>query len=227
MDILLIRHAQSGNNLLWERNGSSRGRSADPELTPLGLDQAQAVARAFAAGDYPRPTHLFTSLMLRAVQTAAPLAETLDLPLIGHAETFEFFGPVEYDPDDHERRWHHPGASRQTLQRLSPRLTLPSPAGEDGWWRGPVEDEAACDARARRVVRDLIQTHGGSGATLALVTHGTFSQYLIRALLGIETMTGWLAIGNTSVSQFRDVETLAVASWINRVDHLGPGQRSD
>ncbi len=226
MDVVLIRHAQSGNNLLWEQNGSSRGRSADPALTPLGLTQAQAVADAFAAGDYPRPTHLFTSLMLRAVQTAAPIADALDLPLIGHAETFEFYGPVEYDPDDPERRWHHPGAAGSTLQQLTPRLTLPDQAGEDGWWAGPVEDEATCDARARRVVRDLILAHGRD-AVLALVTHGTFTQYLIRALLGVPTMTGWLAIDNTAVSHFRQVEGLTVAAWINRVGHLRADQRSE
>mgnify|MGYP006384901947 CR=1 FL=1 len=50
---------------------------------------------------------------------------------------------------------------------------------------------------------------------------------LIRALLGVPTMTGWLAIDNTAVSHFRQVEGLTVAAWINRVGHLRADQRSE
>jgi 2,3-bisphosphoglycerate-dependent phosphoglycerate mutase len=41
---------------------------------------------------------------------------------------------------------------------------------------------------------------------VGLVTHGHFSQFLLRALLGIPTMTGWVDILNTSVSRFADVD---------------------
>ncbi len=238
VDLLLIRHAQSGNNLLWERTGASRGRSPDPEITDLGREQAAALARALADGHYGvRPTHLYTSLMLRAVQTAAPIAESLDLPLIGHRESYEVYGPVEFDPEDPERQWPHPGTGRRQLGRVSPRLVWPdagmSPDASqdtDGWWSGPVERMDQVPDRARRVVAGLVEAHGGTGHLVALVTHGTFTQFLLRELLGITQMTGWMGITNTAVSLFRSVapaDELTLAAWVNRFDHLAPDQVSE
>jgi 2,3-bisphosphoglycerate-dependent phosphoglycerate mutase len=225
VDVVLVRHGQSGNNLLWERTGSSRGRSPDPELTPLGEQQAKAVAAAFDRNEFGvRPTQIWTSLMTRAVQTAAPLADALDLPLTGHAEIFEYYGPVVMDPDDPERMWPHPGASRADLHRRSERLVLPEVVTDTGWWSGPVEDEAACATRAARVVAQL--RAADPDAVIVLVTHATFTQYLIRNLLGVREMTGWLRIDNTAVSRFRGTEDLTVADWINRTSHLTPGQLS-
>lgn len=226
VDVLLVRHGQSGNNLLWERTGSSRGRSPDPMLTPLGQRQADAVSKAFAQDEFgARPTEIWTSLMTRAVQTAAPVADALDLPLTGHPEIFEYYGPVEIDPDDPDRMWPYPGASRADLRRLSDRLVLPRVATDTGWWEGPVEGEAGCAARAARVVADL--RRAAPDAVVVLVTHGTFTQYLFRALLGVREMSGWLRIDNTAVSRFRGVEDLTVAEWVNRTTHLDPDQVSE
>lgn len=232
MDLLLIRHGQSGNNLLWQQTGSSLGRSPDPSLTDLGVRQANAVADAIAAEGYgPRPTHVYTSLMLRAVQTAAPIVEALDLPLFGHRELFEVFGPVVYDADpaDPDDVRPHPGAGRAELTAVSSRLVwpehpvAPTSAGRAGWWSGPVERMADVPDRAARVVAALVAEHGDDAATVALVCHGTFGQFLFRRLLGIESMTGWVELQNTSVTRFVQVTpdnlpTIAVA--VSRVDHL-------
>lgn len=227
MDLVLVRHGQSGNNLLWHRTGSSRGRSPDPELTELGHVQARAVAQALADNEFAvTPTHLYTSLLTRAVQTADPIAAALDLPAIGHEQIFEYYGPVVMDPDDEQRLTPHPGASRDELAGLCDRLVLPDSATEAGWWRGPVEDREICAERARGVVRQVVAEHHEDDVVV-LVTHGTFTQYLIRAVLGVESMTGWLAIDNTGVSRFRFLDGVTVASWINRTTHLSPDQLSD
>ncbi|MBL8930117.1 MAG: histidine phosphatase family protein [Kineosporiaceae bacterium] len=227
MDLVLIRHGQSANNALWQRTGSSVGRSPDPELTELGRIQARAVAEALQRKDFDvTPTHLYTSLMTRAVQTAAPIAHALDLPLVAHEEIFEFYGPVEMDPDSFERT-PHPGAARQVLAALSDRLMLPESATPAGWWSGPVETEQGCAERGRRVVEHLTAQFGGTDAVVVLVTHGTFSQYLIRALLGADTMTGWLTIENTGVSRFRLLDGFTLASYVNRTSHLLPEQLSE
>ncbi len=231
MDLLLIRHGQSGNNLLWEQTGSSRGRSPDPGLTRLGHRQAAALARALAAGVYgPRPTHVYTSLMLRAVQTAAPLAEALDLPLLGRPDTFEVFGPVVHDgggPEGGDLRGAQPfpGAGRDALTAVSPRLVWPSEAvpDESGWWAGPVERMDQVPARAAAVATALTEAHPGPDDVVALVSHGTFGQFLLRELLGIGSMSGWIDLANTSVTRFGRVtpaSATTLVSVINRVDHL-------
>ncbi len=232
MDIVLIRHAQSANNLIWAQTGTAVGRVPDPGLTPLGHRQAVAVAGALAPqGRYAAatPTVLYASLMSRAVLTAAPIAAALDLPVHGHAEIFEVGGPVDWSGHEHEPRRAHPGAGRVALAELSDRLVLPSSAGADGWWPGPVEVESAAADRAARAVGGLVERHGGTDAVVGLVTHGLFSQFLIRALLGIGSMAGWVDVLNTSVSRFVDVDVpgRTVAAWINRVEHLHPDEVTD
>lgn len=234
MELLLVRHGQSGNNLIWERTGSSRGRSPDPALSDLGRGQADAVAAALAGGGYDaRPTHVYTSLMLRAVQTAAPIAEALELPLVGHPEAFEVYGPVVYDGAagvEYAQARPFPGACRADLVRVSERLVWPDGVScEAGWWSGPVERIEDVPGRASRVLAGLVAAHGATDDVLALVSHGTFGHYLLREVLGIEGMRGWIELENTSVSHFRDVAppegadprgAVPRAVAINRVDHL-------
>lgn len=201
---VLIRHGQSGNNLLWAQTGGSTGRHPDAPLTDLGHEQARRLAAAAADGVLPWPvTHLYTSLMTRAVQTAAPLADALDLPLRGSLDIYETSGPYEEDEVTGARS-PHPGALRADLLALSTRLDLPDAAGADGWWRSSVEDGWEISAaRARRAIAALRSGHD-EGDVVALVTHGAFTQHLIRALLGIEVMTGWIEIVNTSICLFED-----------------------
>jgi len=92
MQLYLIRHAQSENNALYERTGDSLGRNMDPELTDLGRSQAQFLARCLAQGspnldgvDDPHNrlgfglTHLYSSLMVRAVATGCIIAHIIGL----------------------------------------------------------------------------------------------------------------------------------------------------
>lgn len=229
MRFVLIRHGQSGNNLIWARTGASRGRHPDTPLTDLGHEQARLLAAALADGVLPwRVTHLYTSLMTRAVQTAAPLADALDLPLRGSLDIYETSGPFEEDEETGVRS-PHPGATRADLLGHSPRLELPEGVDATGWWRGKVEDGWEISAaRARRAVADLRAAHAEQDV-VALVTHGAFTQHLIRAFLGIEVMTGWIEIVNTAISLFEDAPghlESVTARRLNWTPHLRADQLS-
>lgn len=207
MRFVLVRHGQSGNNLIFENTGEDRGRHPDTLLTPGGEEQAAALA-AYATGPgLPwRITHLRCSLMARAIQTAAPLAEALELPLHADTELHECLGPYDVVEETRERV-PHAGSPRSVLLGHSSRLQLPDSSTEEGWWTGALEDtEQDHAARARRVVADLRATLP-EDATVALVTHGWFTQYLLRELLEIPHMSGWFAIPNTSVSLLTDRQT--------------------
>ena len=69
--VLLIRHGQSEGNA--ERRFG--GHTATP-LSPRGLRQAQVTARTLAAEAI---TAIYSSDLLRAIQTAEPLAELTGL----------------------------------------------------------------------------------------------------------------------------------------------------
>src|SRR4029079_5882036 len=72
------------------------------------------------------------------------------------------------------------------MQELFPNYTLPVHVNEKGWWNPAVgaEDKEACMARAIRVAGAL-RIQGGSAQRIALVTHGTFADCLVKALLNL------------------------------------------
>ena len=77
--VLLIRHGQSEGNAA----GRFGGHTATP-LSERGRAQAEATARALASENV---TAIYSSDLLRAVETATPLADALDLE-INRAEAF-------------------------------------------------------------------------------------------------------------------------------------------
>ncbi len=227
MRFVIIRHGQSTNNLLWEETGESVGRHHDSPLTDLGRTQAERLAAFVADGGLPWSiTQIHASLMSRAIQTAAPLADALDLPLHGHVDAHELGGTF-IEADDGVRTLH-PGAPATELRGLTTRLVLPPSATDDGWFAGPVDDgDTVAAERARRLVAGLREQHSDDDV-VAVVTHGAFFQHLFRALLGIGEMTGWVRKNNTAISLFADYPDPAVphvsAHAINWLPHLTPAQ---
>ena len=223
MRFLYIRHGQSTNNLLWAETGADEGRSIDPRLTPTGVAQAAALATYAAQTGLPwAPTHLYASAMLRAVETATPLAEALDLPLHLHPEIYEVGGIYDRDADGVNRA--HPGAGSEALTALTSRVVLPEWARTDGWFDAEHETERAqIMARADRVIASLEATHGDDDV-VALVSHGWFGNVLLSRLLGITEQAGAVEISNTAMVLVEDtgpeVPWHRTAVRINWMPHL-------
>jgi broad specificity phosphatase PhoE len=76
--MILLRHGQSEFNLHFSATRKDPGIK-DPRLTPLGHSQAEAAAEAIAATREIR--RIVVSPYTRALQTAAPLARRLGLPV--------------------------------------------------------------------------------------------------------------------------------------------------
>lgn len=233
VNLLLIRHAQSANNLLYAQTGGSVGRSPDPVLTELGHAQARALAQ-FARQDatFGRLTHLYCSLTTRAVQTAAPLADVLGLKVQGLAHAHETQGLFHRD----EAGVKHPvvGRTHADLMADCPVLLWPAELPEGQGWPGGFEavDTSLYAARARRVLTDLQASHGPQD-WVGLVTHGHFSQFLLGEVLG--QGAAYFDINNTATTFLTlvDVPELVAeglswrVGWVNRFDHLTPAQVTD
>ncbi|MGL4832317.1 MAG: histidine phosphatase family protein, partial [Propionibacteriaceae bacterium] len=125
MQLLLIRHGQSTNNKLHADTGEAVGRVSDPRLTDLGHVQARKLAEILGQRGIPRPTHLYSSLMIRTIETAAPLAEATGLPIVARTDSFECGGP--YVGAWQDEQWS-PGSSRRELQAVTPVVELPDVA---------------------------------------------------------------------------------------------------
>lgn len=231
MRFVLIRHGQSTNNALWAETGDDTGREVDTRLTALGESQATALAAYALSPGLPWDvTHLYASPMARAVQTAAPLAEALDLPLALNQDLFEVGGPYDLHQDSGEQV-AHPGSGSGVIAALSDRVRLPDWLTEDGWWRGEVEREREVYvARADRLISSLREVHDRD-AVVGLVSHGWFGNVLLGRLLGIEEMNGAFELANTSITLLEDTEEGVpwdvTAIRVNWLPHLNPEQVSD
>ncbi len=224
MRFVILRHGQSENNRLLQETGALRGRAVDPALTDLGRQQSTLLGNAILGWPAEwRPSLIYTSLMIRAVQTAGAIAAVTGLAVEGHPALSECGGPFVEDAAG--GRQSSAGAPRSELLAQCAGITLPADCDEQGWWRAGYEsEEASWRARAAGFVTAVRQRHEPD-AVLALVSHEGFVQQLLRQLLGIPAMTGWFGSYNTGVCRLWDEEAAhlagtTTADCVNSTAHL-------
>lgn len=239
MELYIIRHAQSTNNVSMLYDGMNR--EVDPPLTELGLQQAQTVADYLVTAhnidtwvdqrpDEREAIHgfnistLYCSPMKRALQTCQPIAEALRLNPEVWIDLHEHGGMYK---DHGEKRGivGYSGMTRAEMQETFPNYILGDDVTDLGWYDpdGGAEDIAGCQARAIRVAKTL-REQVTTNERIALVTHGTFSDCLIKALLNL--LPGHdvhFNHYNTAISRvdFREGGK-TVLRYTNRVNHLKP-----
>ena len=235
MQLYFIRHAQSENNQKWSDSGSSQGRFADPGITDLGKRQAQALAEFIAnrqlvtaASPYDETnagriglTHIYTSLMARAVLTANTVAEKIDLPLVGLEDAHEG-GGVYLENEETGELNGQPGKTPEELKSLSDRLVLPE-LNPNGWWNRPFEVREERVTRARRLLASLLEQHGGTGDRIALFSHAAFFNYFLAAVFELDQRPPvWVYLNNTGISRFDFNGEENALVYSNRTEHLTP-----
>lgn len=233
MQFYFIRHAQSGNNLLFDTTGGSVGRSADPELTPVGLQQAAHLAKFLKLGKADlvsrtssNPgargfgiTHLYTSLMIRALTTAALVGEAIELPMVAWEDIHEM-GGIYLDDETTGARIGQPGKNRADFQAHFPDLVLPSTLDPAGWWNRPFEERDTRPARAARFLNELLARHGATNDRVAIISHGGFYNLLLRAIFKIGRDDCWFGINNTAITRIDFHPEGIDLVYTNRVDFM-------
>lgn len=129
--MILLRHGQSWFNHHFTATRRDPGIT-DPELTPLGQQQAEAAAEALRGEGICR---ILASPYTRALQTAAPISRALGVPVLINPvvrERYAFACDV--------------GTPRGDLQRLWPDLDFS--AIEEVWWPAVEEPAEGVAARA-------------------------------------------------------------------------------
>jgi 2,3-bisphosphoglycerate-dependent phosphoglycerate mutase len=236
MQLYFIRHGQSVNNALSERTRSDLRASPDPELTELGRLQAELVGHFLLEPSLPEQdaaydlqnasgfaiTHLYTSLMVRAVATGTIIADILGLPLYAWVDLHEE-GGMFWEDEITKVRKGLPGYNRAYFQEHYPSLVLPGSLGEEGWWNRPFEEDDERPARARRFLDELLKRHGGSEDRVAVISHGGFYDRFLSTLLGMPKKEGyWFAINNAAITRidFHEHEEEVGVVYQNRLDFM-------
>lgn len=240
MELYIIRHAQSSNNALTDQ----RQRVADPPLTDLGHQQAAAVARHLREGvnfdlisDRANAEdthllerhgfnlmHLYCSPMHRALQTAQPIANATGLMPRVWKDIHEH-GGIYLDHHDERGTVGYPGLSRAEIDAQFPGYQMDDEVTEAGWWTGGMEEIATAYGRAVRVADRLhAMAEEFAGERVALVSHGTFIDALIKALFSqLPTRNLWYVHYNTAITRIDfHPERMLLVRYINRVEHLSP-----
>lgn len=240
MELLLIRHGQSFNNAMGDEQ-----RHHDPELTALGQQQADLLAKYFAEGenveeivrlrsdDPRRMTHhphgidiLFVSAMHRALQTAAPIAKATGAEVCVWPELHEHGGIYMHMP---EGTVCYGGLTRAEISEKFPSYVLPDTITENGWYNitQGEEDLYGCYARAMRVtktLRKMTEDPKYASKRVAMVSHGNFIDALLNALFAkLPSENTYFWHYNTGVTRIDfPPNGMTIVRYINRCDHLPP-----
>ena len=218
--LLLIRHAESANNASWTGDAAAffRLRSADPDLTERGREQATRLAAHLEhVGDEPH--ELITSPLLRALQTTAPISSALQFPSRVWVDVHELGGVFTGDPGEPASIRPQPGLSRAAIEAEVPGIDASS-VPVDGWWNGTHEGEAERLDRVARVADALrLKARAFPDQRVMIVTHGGFASRLIAALVGVSPTT-WFNLANTSCSEFELLDDQVRVLSLNDTRHL-------
>ncbi len=240
MNLFIIRHAESANNRIASQvdyDTFVATREFDPPITDVGHLQSSQLAQHLASSEHPEfgrksaeakqigygITHLYCSPMRRSLQTALPVSQALGLPLVVWSDIHEQGGLFQGNPHTGEGLHGSPGLTRSEMVRQFPGVQLPDEITEEGWWPGHYEDMHECDARAERVARRLFsladhETH----ARIAIVSHGTFIDHLLKRLFGpAGERPMYFSHANTGITriEFTD-DSYLVLRYLNRLQHL-------
>lgn len=241
MELYFIRHGQSQNNANWGKPDYKE--SPDPALTEVGIEQARYVSEflknAQTIADAKQwniqnrlgfgLTHIYSSLMERAVHTATPTARALGLPFAAWEEIHESGGI--FGRDGENKRKGLPGKSRSYFEQNFPEITLPDHLNGTGWWNNrPCETEEECHSRAGKFLADLIARHGDRDGQIehrvAVFSHGGFFVHLMFAILNApwrraaHGLDAWFSMNNCAISRFDFRAGEVSITYLNRTDHL-------
>jgi 2,3-bisphosphoglycerate-dependent phosphoglycerate mutase len=241
MQLYYIRHGQSINNANTG-NGAYIGHS-DPYLTEIGKQQAKLLA-AFLKERQPITdpdswnsqnrygfgfTHIYTSLMERATETAAYTVRALgNLPFSAWVDIHEEGGIFAREEEDKLKGL--PGKPRSFFEQNFPELKLPDALDESGWWNRPFESDEERQLRADRVLAELLARHGDREGQpeerVVFVSHGGFFMRFMCAVLQLpwrqaaHGRRSWFLLNNCSITRFDFRKDYVTIAYMNNTNHL-------
>jgi probable phosphoglycerate mutase len=223
MTLYVVRHGESAENVGESRND-------DSALTERGREQARRTAEWLTEGtssddvptdvwplpsDHFRPSVVYASPALRAIETARPIAAACGAPLVIQPDLCE--SGLLYDA---------PGLSAAEVREIVPEAILPEDFPEERGWAADFDGESKADlvARCERIASTMTALHPVGSGTIAMVSHAHFSGFFIGRLFGIpaESLSqNRIRLANCGVSRIDFATKYKVMRYANASFHLG------
>ena len=233
MRLYFVRHGHSANNLL--RLDDTQGRNEDPQLTELGNKQIQILAQYLASNNktHEAPnddaftiTHIYTSPMLRAMDTAKTIAQNLGIQPAVWEELHEVGGIWLVDGKTGERIGQS-GHDRAFFVQGYPEFILPDHWADNGWWNRPYEQPQERRTRADRFIETLYQKHGDTNHGVLVVSHRGFYNCFLKSLLKLPVpdldLTIYFDITNAGITHLDFSDHRVRIAYQNRAHFLAKG----
>lgn len=221
MNLYLVRHGQSEGNL------GQPGAPHDPPLIAVGHEQAGCAAQALACTD---SIALYASPMTRALQTAQPISEQLDLPVRVWPELAETPRGEWNNPGAAEGRAYEAGLTLREVRAQFLRVEFDGQLPEaTAWWEAQRgENRAAAYARAASALARLRAAHPGDDESVVVVTHGAFGSVLLSVALSVPpTDYNRFSQYNCGISLLRFTAEGVRLRLLNGTEHLPEALRTD
>lgn len=242
MQFYFIRHAQSADNLYVSQNASKGVRStgldqswanrqADPELTEVGRKQILHLGSFFSEKDghnsavnptmdHLEVTHVYSSLMIRTMETAGSVARAVGVTPEIWRDLHETGGIWAADEKTGELVGR-PGKNRAFFEERFPSYRLPDWLGEEGWWSRPLETAPECKDRAKRFFKDLMEKHGQTDDRVVATGHGLFFSFILNTFLKIPPKSKIrFVMNNSGITRIDFIDGSVRVVYQNRTDFL-------
>ena len=226
MELFLIRHAESTNNI--RKNESDR--LADPELTQRGLLQRDHLVDFIKNGLHLTNTeresggkvldHLYCSAMQRALQTAQPIGQSIELKPEVWLEIHEVGGLYDANSVDGSK-FCYSGLKRDEINSSFPDYILPPKVTDQGWWNRDAETMRDANLRVKQVIQKLTE-RATEKSRIGLVTHGAFMSLFFSILFKLEPSKNMMFQHyNSSISRisFKKIDKIII-QYLNSFEYL-------
>ena len=200
MKLVLVRHGVT----LGNTEGRLQGH-VDFSLSEEGRSQAKRLRDRFEEEGF-QPTHIYTSPLLRAAETAKIVGLLWPIPIEPWDDLTEQNGGV-FD-----------GLTWDEVATQYPKLYPAS--GELIDWESVdgAESNSLMSSRAARLINTVISGHANND-TVLIFAHGGIIQHMVASLLGTDRFWG-IGVSNTAIFEFSIDQTRWFGRGVERQNNL-------
>ncbi|WP_130859602.1 histidine phosphatase family protein [Gracilibacillus phocaeensis] len=198
MDIHIVRHGESMGNTNPDKD------MPDSELTAKGIYQAKEVCNYLK---YKNITKIYSSPLIRALQTAQPLAMALGLPIIALRELSE-----------HRETASYIGLTKEKLTNRFPEGIYNFTFQQDGWFYEGNNTVQSTQNRADTFNDHVISLDDSE--KICIFAHGHYNQYLIKSLLNIKQPNLHIHQDNACIHSFQRNKNIVTIHSLCSTRHL-------
>jgi len=197
MDLFVIRHGQSEADILDVNEGR-----ADFNLTPLGLKQAELMAKWLTSKHHI--DKIYSSPLKRASQTAATLNKRTNTGIIYDDDLMEFQNGLIA------------GMNRKEAQEKYPRPVVKYPHT----LIYEMESDIQFRMRAETIFSKIIYENPYD-SIIAIISHGGMINMLFQCFMGLKINPGFgISCGDTGIHKWKIGENSRHIEYMNSQIHL-------